>query len=67
MTYNNNDKYVDLSYMFYNCKELSTFSLDNDFYVKDMNNMFYNCESLKSINLEYFKSINQHHINMYSY
>ena len=58
------NEYVDLSYMCYNCKQLSSFSLTSKFFVKDINNMFYNCESLTSINLKYFNTHANYHINM---
>ena len=64
ITSNNINEFVDLSYMFYNCKKLQTFLISNKFCVKDMNNMFYNCESLRSINMNYFYSIVDLHVNM---
>ena len=48
----------NISYMFYNCKNLETFtyekSYDKKYPILDMRGMFYNCYSLKSLNLSNF-------------
>ena len=60
LTYINLEKirtnsFIDLSYMFYNCKKL----ISIDYYrfsVKDIKYMFYNCASLKQIDIRKFNS-----------
>ena len=48
----------NLSYMFYNCKNLEEFSYslnyDKSYSIQDMRSMFYNCSSLLSFNFSYF-------------
>ena len=52
--YNLNTKYVtDMSYMFYNCSELTSLNLSgwNTSKVKNLKQMFYGCKKLTSVNL----------------
>ena len=59
-----NSLYVNLSYMFYNCHNLSSFYLTTNLYVNDMNNMFNNCTSLEEIDFNSIKSSSKYYINV---
>ena len=50
--FNSTDKiYINMSYMLYNCYNLSNFSFGDNFIINDMRYMFYNCEKLNDTNL----------------
>ena len=49
--------YVDLSYMFYNCKNLTILNINFDYLkVSSTREMFYNCYSLVSLELNRIKT-----------
>ena len=54
------ETFTDLSYMFYNCKSLTSldFQLFNTQNVTDLNSMFYECHSLSSLDLSSFNTEN---------
>ena len=55
--------YVDLSYMFYNCKNLTILNINFDYLkVSSTREMFYNCVSLPFLNFNPYKTSSQ--INM---
>ena len=58
----------DLSYMFQNCKDLVSISLENidTLLVTDMSGMFYNCSSLKNID-PFVKNINVTNVTKMDY
>ena len=58
----------DLSYMFQNCKDLVSISLENidTLLVTDMSGMFYNCSSLKNID-SFVKNINVTNVTKMDY
>ena len=47
---------VNMSLMFYNCRNLRNIKLNSDYYIlsNDVNSMFFNCNSLTSVKLEKF-------------
>ena len=57
------DYYVDLSNVFYNCRNLESITFSTSFGISDMKNIFYNCTSLKNIDLRNFKS-SSYYMNM---
>ena len=62
-----NDNYIDLSFMFYNCRNLKSVqfpSTPEEFGVKDMEKIFYNCESLEQIHINKITKVSDNLIDM---
>ena len=55
----NQNQNINISYLFYNCYNLTSFNLTNStLAISDMRYTFYNCTNLNSINLNIFRMVN---------
>ena len=59
----NSNHYVNLSYMFYNCKELTYARLYSSLHVSDMHEMFFNCKLLNEVYISNFNGLSSY-VNM---